>query len=113
MLSLSALLIARLSLPENNRRPVRRVEWMQTFRDVGEGLRFIRSNSLVRGVMIGLAGGLLGGGAMVPLGPVFAPKVLGAGSARGADQPSPFRSAANRFQASAMPSRPVARFEWK
>ena len=50
----------------------------QTWRDIVDGLQFIRSNSLVRGVMIGLAGGLLGGGSIVPLGAVFAKEVLGA-----------------------------------
>jgi dTMP kinase len=39
-------------------------------------MRFIRSNPLVRGVMIGLAGGLLGGGCIVPLASLFATKVL-------------------------------------
>ncbi len=40
---------------------------------------FIRSNPLVRGVMIGLAGGLIGGGAIVPLGPIVATEVLHGG----------------------------------
>jgi dTMP kinase len=48
----------------------------QTLRDVGDGMRFIRANPIVRGVMIGLAGGLLGGGSIVPLGVVFATEVL-------------------------------------
>jgi dTMP kinase len=48
----------------------------QTWRDVVDGLRFIRAHPLVRGVMIGLAGGLLGGGSIVPLGAVFAKDVL-------------------------------------
>ena len=50
----------------------------QTWRDIVDGLRFIRSNPLVRGVMIGLAGGLLGGGSIVPLGALFTKDVLGA-----------------------------------
>jgi dTMP kinase len=53
---------------------------MQTYRDIVDGLRFIRSHPLVRGVMIGLAGGLLGGGAIIPLGPVFSQAVLGRGT---------------------------------
>jgi dTMP kinase len=76
----SAVLISGLRLPKTERR-TSRVEWTQTFRDIGDGLQFIRAHPLVRGVMIGLAGGLLGGGAMVPLGPVFASEVLGSGSA--------------------------------
>lgn len=77
----SALLISRLHLPEGERKAPKRVDWTQTWRDVVDGLQFIRTHRLVRGVMIGLAGGLLGGGAMIPLGPVFAKQVLGGGSA--------------------------------
>lgn len=77
----SALIISRLDLKDGRHRRVTRVDWTQTFRDIGDGLRFIGSHPLVRGVMVGLAGGLLGGGAMVPLGPVFAREVLGGGSA--------------------------------
>jgi MFS family permease len=75
----SALLISRLRLKENERSTVKRVPVGQTFRDIGDGLKFVRSNALVRGVMIGLAGGLLGGGIIVPLGPLFARDVLGGG----------------------------------
>jgi dTMP kinase len=77
----SAFLISRLDLGDGRERRITRVDWTQTFRDIADGLRFIGSHPLVRGVMIGLAGGLLGGGAMVPLGPVFAREVLGGGSA--------------------------------
>jgi dTMP kinase len=77
----SALLIMRLRLPDRARGAVRRVDWMQTYHDIGAGLSFIRSNPMVRGTMVGIAGGLLGGGAMVPLGPAFSKEVLGAGSA--------------------------------
>jgi dTMP kinase len=77
----SALLIMRLKLPGHVRRKMRRVEWAQTYRDMVDGLAFIRRNPMVRGTMVGLAGGLLGGGAMVPLGPAFSRQVLGAGAA--------------------------------
>jgi dTMP kinase len=76
----SALLISRLRLPEGRRERPRRIDWTQTWRDMVDGLSYIRSHARVRGVMIGLAGGLLGGGAMIPLGPLFAREVLGAGS---------------------------------
>jgi dTMP kinase len=71
----------RMRLPGHERRRMRRVEWAQTYRDMVDGLSFIRANPMVRGTMIGLAGGLLGGGAMVPLGPAFSRQVLGAGAA--------------------------------
>ena len=78
---LSALLISRLRLPETERSARPHVPAAQTWRDIKDGLRFIRSNPLVRGVMIGLAGGLIGGGAIVPLGPAVATDVLHGGSA--------------------------------
>jgi dTMP kinase len=76
----SAFLISRLVLPNGRHaadasapeRPPAR----QTWRDIVEGMRFIRSNPVVRGVMIGLAGGLIGGGSIVPLGAIFAKDVL-------------------------------------
>jgi len=76
---LSALLISRLRLPETERSTRPRVPPAQTWRDIKDGLRFIRSNPLVRGVMIGLAGGLIGGGAIVPLGPTVSTEVLRGG----------------------------------
>jgi MFS family permease len=75
----SALLISRLRLEEGERGAIKRVPMSQTFRDIVDGLRFVRSNPLVRGVMIGLAGGLIGGGMIVPLGQLFARDVLGGG----------------------------------
>jgi len=77
---LSALLISRLRLPETERSTRPHVPAAQTWRDIKDGLRFIRSNPLVRGVMIGLAGGLVGGGAIVPLGPKVSLDVLNGGA---------------------------------
>jgi dTMP kinase len=76
----SAFLISRLTLsngghtaePSATERPPAK----QTWRDIVDGLQFIRSNAVVRGVMIGLAGGLIGGGSIVPLGAIFAKDVL-------------------------------------
>jgi dTMP kinase len=76
---LSAFLISRLELPEERRQAPRRIDWGATYRDILDGLRFIRSDPLVRGVMIGLAGGLLGGGSIIPLGSLLSIQVLGGG----------------------------------
>ena len=78
---MSALLISR-SAPRRRRTrgAIKKVSASQTWRDIVDGLRFIRSNPLVRGVMIGLAGGLIGGGMIVPLGALFARDVLGGGA---------------------------------
>ncbi len=76
----SALLISGLWLDESDRGPIQKVTASQTWHDIVDGLRFMRSNPVVRGVMIGLAGGIIGGGMIVPLGPLFARDVLGGGS---------------------------------
>ena len=73
----SALLISRLRLSNGARSSTERPGVAQTWRDIIEGLKFIRGHSLVRGVMIGLAGGLLGAGLIVPLGAVVAKELLG------------------------------------
>lgn len=77
----SACLIA--SLAGISRDPDRHdeVQWSRPFDDLVDGWRFIRSHRLVRGVMIGFAGGLIGSGALVPLGRGFAQRVLHAGNA--------------------------------
>lgn len=77
----SAAIIWRLPIPRTQRHEDESVDWTATFRDISEGLGFIRHNRLVRGVIIGIGVGLIGGGAMIPLGPVFAQEVLGGGSA--------------------------------
>jgi dTMP kinase len=73
-------LISRLKLSNGQHAadasPTERPPARQTWRDIVDGLRFIRSNAVVRGVMIGLAGGLIGGGSIVPLGAIFAKDVL-------------------------------------
>jgi dTMP kinase len=77
----SALLISGLFIPgEKDRHRTERPNFTQTFRDIIDGLLYIRSHALVRGVMVGLAGALIGGGIIVPLGPVLAKQVLGGGS---------------------------------
>jgi len=75
----SAWLISHLDLPEKQRGDPQRIDWGATYRDIVDGLRFIRSDPLVRGVMIGLAGGLLGGGSIIPLASLLSTQVLGGG----------------------------------
>src|SRR5262249_8244316 len=77
----SALIIWRLPIPRTYDRKGERVDWTATFRDIADGVRFIRQNRVVRGVIIGIGVGLIGGAAMIPLGPVFSQEVLGGGSA--------------------------------
>ncbi|MGH9279660.1 MAG: MFS transporter [Acidimicrobiales bacterium] len=76
----SAALIATLALPHNTRKKGR-IDVGRTFTELKEGWQFIGHSPIVRSVMIGLGTGLIGGGMVAPLGPVFADKVLHAGPA--------------------------------
>ena len=77
----SAVLIMTLKLPGRARVAGQRIDWGQTWRELVEGLRFIRRNEAVRSVMLGMGVGLMGCGSVVPLGPIYASRVLGSGSA--------------------------------
>jgi MFS family permease len=83
---LSALMISTLTLPRSDRRASpdgdgrRRVDFRQTFRELAEGGRFIRHSPVVRPVILGIGTGLIGGGMVVPLGPVASAQIYGAGS---------------------------------
>ena len=84
---LSALMISTLTLPRSDRRAPpegdrsrRRVDFRQTFRELAEGGRFIRDSPVVRPVILGIGTGLIGGGMVVPLGPVASAQIYGAGS---------------------------------
>ncbi|MET0275810.1 MAG: MFS transporter, partial [Acidimicrobiia bacterium] len=77
----SAFIVWRLPFPRRERTSERRIDWPDTYSDIKEGLSFIGKNPLVRGVIIGLGFGIIGGGAMIPLGPAFAAEVLSGGSA--------------------------------
>ena len=78
----SALLITSLrALPGRPRGEGQPIDWGQTWRELVEGLRFIRGNEAVRSVMLGMGVGLVGCGSAVPLGPIYAREVLGSGSA--------------------------------
>ena len=81
---IAAVMISRLTLPKQERRPTesgRRVDFGQAFHELKEGWSFIFINPVVRAVNVGLATGLIGGGMLVPLGPVFSETVLDAGAA--------------------------------
>ena len=78
---LSATLIYSLTLPRN--RPAARapIDLTRTFTEIKEGWKFIGTNPTVRSVMVGLGTGLIGGGMVAPLGPIYATQVLHAGPA--------------------------------
>lgn len=82
--ALSAVLVASIPFRHSGRATdgrTRRLDFVGTVREMGEGVRFIVINPTVRAVNIGLATALLGGGMMVPLGIVYSEEVLGAGPA--------------------------------
>jgi dTMP kinase len=78
---MSAALIWSLTLPRN--RPAERapIDLTRTFTEIKEGWKFIGTNPTVRSVMVGLGTGLVGGGMIAPLGPIYANQVLHAGAA--------------------------------
>ncbi|MDH4170465.1 MAG: MFS transporter [Acidimicrobiia bacterium] len=82
---ITAALVLTIPFPHHRREgPAtagRIFDFSSAFRDVKEGWEFIFINPVVRAVMVGLATGLIGGGMLVPLGPIFADEVLGAGDA--------------------------------
>jgi dTMP kinase len=79
----SAALISSLALPARARSRAdgekHRIDIGAHVREVREGWRFIGHSRVVRAVMIALSCGLVGGGMVVPLGPVVAKDVLGGG----------------------------------
>lgn len=79
----AAGVIASTDLPREAPRtePLPKLSPARAFGELADGVRFIGSSPLIRSVMLGLATGLIGGGMLVPLGPVFSSQVLGAGSA--------------------------------
>jgi MFS family permease len=81
----AALIISRLPISRSHMRSrdddEPRIDLGDVFREIKEGWQFIFINPVVRGVNIGLATGLIGGGMVVPLGTVFSIEVLAAGTA--------------------------------
>lgn len=82
---LSAVLISTLRFGHRSKTiatsPRRGIDLSGTFDEFKEGWHFIASNRIVAAVMVGLGTGLIGGGMLVPLGPLFTEEVLGGGTA--------------------------------
>lgn len=77
----SALIVWRLPIPRGGTNAESRLKLSETVREIKEGLAYIAHEPRVRGVIVGLGIGLIGGGAMIPLGPVFAKQGIGGDSA--------------------------------
>ncbi|MDP9420773.1 MAG: MFS transporter [Actinomycetota bacterium] len=78
---ISSLRLTRRSPEEGSDERRRRIDFSATFQEFKEGWRFIAVNRRVSAVMVGLGAGLIGGGMLVPLGPLFTEQVLGGGTA--------------------------------
>jgi dTMP kinase len=79
---LTVLMVSTLPISRalgRDEKPAGRADMKQTFRELGEGWKFISTNGVVRAVIFGIATGLFGGGMLVPLGPIFSKQVLGGG----------------------------------
>jgi dTMP kinase len=73
----SAIIVFRLPIPKPGRSHTQKLDFASSIREIKDGLRFMRSEAYSRAVIVGLGGGLIGAGAMIPLGTVFASEVLG------------------------------------
>lgn len=77
----SGLIVLTVAIPRSERRSPRvgTFDVGAALRDLGEGIRFVATFGSVRRVVLGMAFGLFGGGALFVLGQPFAEQVLGAG----------------------------------
>lgn len=76
----SAVIVFGLPIPRRPKQAGKKFEWTSTFADIKDGLSFIRSDRFARAVIVGIGGGVIGAGAVVPLSQVFATEVLGSKS---------------------------------
>ncbi|MGZ8626914.1 MAG: MFS transporter, partial [Actinomycetota bacterium] len=78
--ALSALLVSRVRIPSPAPTSLGRLELSKVGRDVVDGLRFLRTNSLASAMTIGIVAAFTAVGAVLALGPIFASRTLGAGN---------------------------------
>src|SRR5262249_8618262 len=64
-------------IPQPARDGTQKLDFAASIREIKDGIRFMRTEAFSRAVIVGLGGGLIGAGAMIPLGTVFASEVLG------------------------------------
>ena len=73
----SAVLVFRLPIPKPARNGTQKLDFASSIREIKDGFQFMRTEVFSRAVIVALGGGLIGAGAMIPLGTVFATEVLG------------------------------------
>jgi dTMP kinase len=77
---LSALIVVFTTIPEvkldKSRRAKGKLDLRTPLRDIGEGFRFVTRSGPIRRMILGMAAGLFGGGALFVIGQPFAEQVL-------------------------------------
>ena len=76
----SALLVSRIRIPAPAPHSFARFELARIGRDIADGVRFLRENSLASAMTLGIVVAFAAVGAVLALGPVFATTTLGAGN---------------------------------
>ncbi len=79
----SALIVLRLPIPKPTRHVSQKIDFASSVREIKEGVAYMRSAPFSRAVILGLGGAIIGAGAIVPLGIVFATDVLGSSAQYG------------------------------
>lgn len=77
----SAIIVWRLPIPRRGESTREAIKFSDTVREIKEGLTYIAHEPRVRGVIVGLGVGVIGAGAMIPLGPAYAKQGLGGDAA--------------------------------
>ena len=76
----SALIVVSTAIPEvklsKSRRAKGKLDLKTPLRDIGEGFRFVTRSGPIRRMILGMAAGLFGGGALFVIGQPFAEQVL-------------------------------------
>jgi dTMP kinase len=77
--ALSAFLVSRIRIPSPAPTEWSRFDLSRVGRDIGDGVRFLRENSLASAMTLGIVSAFAAVGAVLALGPTFAGRALGAG----------------------------------
>jgi dTMP kinase len=76
----SALMLARIRFPPPAARSMERLDLSRIGKDIGEGVRFLREDSLASAMTLGIVVAFSAVGAVLALGPIFATNTLAAGN---------------------------------
>jgi dTMP kinase len=76
----SALMLTRIRFPPPAARSMERLDLSRIGKDIGEGVRFLREDSLASAMTLGIVVAFSAVGAVLALGPIFATNTLAAGN---------------------------------